>query len=80
MTVDMSVYTCNDTLAACFLVTCSTVHLTSKEQVLDNFRFECMLELGRVEVVVFYGISRAVKHHILKARNLLQSLKLDVHR
>ena len=78
--VQVCVDTCNDALSAGFLVSGCAVHLSGEEQVFHHLRFQCMLQLCRVEVVVFDGISRTVHHQVLEARNLLQRLQLDVHR
>jgi Ni2+-binding GTPase involved in maturation of urease and hydrogenase len=78
--VQVRVDTCNDTLSAGFFVSGCPVYLSGEEQVFHHLRFQCMLQLCRVEVVVFDSISRTVHHQVFEARNLFQCLQLDFHR
>ena len=39
-----------------------------------------MFELGRVEVIVFDGVSRSVNIGISQSRNLVKCIQLDIHR
>ena len=39
-----------------------------------------MLQLSRVEIIVFDGISRTIHHQVFEARNLLQRFQLNLHR
>ena len=39
-----------------------------------------MFELGRVEVIVFDGVTRSVNLRISQCRNLMKCIQLDIHR
>ena len=78
--VDVGVDACDDALSGCFLVACGAVHLSSQEEVFDFLRFQRMLQLRGVEVVVLDGVAGAVDYQVAEGGNLLQRFQLDVHR
>ena len=75
-----SVDTCHRSLPACFFISSSTIHLSCHEQILDNFRFQRVEELGWIEEIVFDSIARTIHLYIFESGHFLQSLTLYIHR
>ena len=67
-----------DALPACFFVTCGPVDLSGHEQARQYFRFQRMVQLGGVKIIVFYGIARTVYAQIAESRDFFQGFDLDV--
>ena len=70
----------NGSLTACLLVTGGSVHLSGKEETLDDFRLQRMLQLGWVEVIVLDGVTWSVNLRISQCRDFVERIQLDVHR
>ena len=77
---ECGVNTSHETLACCLLIACSSVDLPSEEEAGNHFRLQGMVELRRVEVIVFDGVSGAVGFDISQCRYLMDSLELCFHR
>ena len=61
----MGIDTGNQALTTCFFISRCAINLTSEKEVFNGLRHERMMELSRVEKVVFYGISRSVENYVL---------------
>ena len=70
----------HQTLGGRLLITGGAVDLASHEQAVEFFEFQRGLELGRIEVIVLHGISRAEDSGVLHARNEMEGLELNFHR
>src|ERR1700722_12996033 len=70
----------HQSLAGSLFVAAGAVDLAGQEKVGDLFGFEGAFEFGRVDGVVFDGVTRPQHVGILEARDLLQNLKLHFHR
>ena len=66
----------HDTLARCLLVACSSVYLPGEEKSRHDFRLQAVVELRGIEIVVFYGIARAVGHGVAQCRNFVDGVEL----
>ena len=55
----------NDALCCRFFVTGSAVNLAGQKEIIDHFRPQRIVKKLRVEIVVFYGISRLEEDRVL---------------
>ena len=76
MTINMRVDARYQTLAAGFFISGRTINLSGKEEVLDLLRLQVMIQLCRIEEIVFNRISRTINLHITKSRDCLQGSQL----
>ena len=77
---EMCVDACHESLARRLLITGGSVHLSGKIKVSDNFRFERITQLHRVEIVILDGITRTVYLGLFQSRNQMESLHLNIFR
>ena len=78
MAIDVRIDACDEPLSAGLFIPSGSVDLSGEEKIPDSFRLERMVELRRVEEIVFNSITWSVYLHIAKCRNGLQSAKLDI--
>ena len=72
----MRIDACHDALTGCFLVASSAVDLSGKEQVTDEFGLQCLVQLRRVEIIVFDSVTRAIHHTMFQALHAVQRFEL----
>ena len=71
MAIDMCVYAGYQSLSAGFLISGRPVDLSGKEEVADLFCFQIMVELRRLEEILFDSISRTIDLYVPDSRDLL---------
>ena len=76
----MRVDSSHQPLSGSLLIARRTVHLTGEKQSGHKLRLKRMAQLRRVEIIVFYRISRAINLRVGKSRNLLHSIHLHHQR
>ena len=67
-----SIDPCDESLSTSFFIACGTIDLSCKEKIFYDFCLQGSLELGRREVVIFYGIAWAKELHLLETCYLAQ--------
>ena len=67
-------------LPCCLFIASGTVNLTGKIEVREKFCSQGMIQLSRVEIIVFNCITWTVDLHISQRRNLVQGINLDLER
>ena len=67
-------------LARCFLISRRSVYLSGEEEPIQLPAFQCVVQLGGVEEVIFYGVARPEDLYIAEAGHGLQRLYLHIHR
>ena len=73
---ECGVYSCCRSLSSSFFIACGAVNLSCKEKALYYLRFQRVLQLCWVEVIIFYGISRTVDFGIAECGYLMDGLQL----
>ena len=76
----MGIHTGNNPLCSGFLVARSSVHLTGQEEVLHHLGTKGIVQILRIEIVVFHRISRLKEHGVLQSLDGMDSLQLHFQR
>src|SRR6516165_1143802 len=74
------IYACHEALRGGLLVSRRAVDLTSEKQAADPLRLERARQLGRLDEIVFDGITRAQQHRVFEPRKRVNQLRLHVSR
>ena len=70
----------DNALSSSFLISRGAIDLSGKEESGASLAHERVGELGRVEVVILYGVARSIYFDIAQGRNLSQRFQLNLDR
>ena len=74
----MRIDTGDQALSPGLFITGRAIDLSGKKEIADGFCLQVMIELCRIEEIIFDGVTRAINLHITKSGNRLQCPQLNL--